>query len=237
MQPKGRGRKRTYGEKVRLRDLADKKDEMIKAESPVYGEEGISIRYLCVDLLWRPVGRLVRFVIVLHPVRGTIFLMATDLTLSPIDILKIYGYRFKIEVSFKQIVRLIGGYAYHFWMKRMTPTKRKSGDTYLHRKDKKYREAVRRKIRAYHLYTQTAVIAQGLMMYLAVSSPRLIWNHFGSWMRTMDPKSPPSEFVVSNALRNTFVEFLLNSDKHPILKKFILDKMDFSLVKEFKLAA
>lgn len=237
MQPKGRGRKRTYGEKVKLKDLAGRKSEMNEIVSPVYGETGILIRYLCVDLLWRPIGRMVRFVIVIHPVRGTIFLMGTDLTLSPADIIKIYGYRFKIEVSFKQILRIIGGYAYHFWMKQMAPMKRKSGDTYLHRKGKEYRDAVTRKISAYHLYVQTAIIAQGLMMYLAVCCPQLIWQNFGSWMRTMNVDASPSEFVTSNALKNTLGEFLVDSGEYPILKKFILERMDFSLVKEFDLAA
>src|ERR1039458_4835133 len=73
------------------------------------------------DLLWRPVGILVRFVVVLHPQRGAILLMCTDLTLSPLDIIGIYGLRFKIEVSFKQALRGVGAYAYHFWMAAMTP--------------------------------------------------------------------------------------------------------------------
>ena len=71
------------------------------------------------------IGKMVRFVIVVHPLRGTIFLMGTDLTLTPIDIIKIYGYRFKIEVSFKQILRIIGGYAYHFWMMKMVSYKKR----------------------------------------------------------------------------------------------------------------
>jgi uncharacterized protein YifE (UPF0438 family) len=48
---------------------------------------------------------LVRFVIVHHPQRGTIFLLCTDLTLEPLQILTLYGYRFKIELGFRQAVR------------------------------------------------------------------------------------------------------------------------------------
>jgi hypothetical protein len=51
------------------------------------------------DLVWRPVGRMVRFVIVHHPQRGTIYLLSTDLTLEPLQILTLYGYRFKIVFS------------------------------------------------------------------------------------------------------------------------------------------
>lgn len=236
-QPKSRGRKRVYGQKVRLKDLALLKGEMQEINSPVYGEAGILLRYLCLDLLWRPIGKMVRFVIVVHPTRGTIFLMGTDLSLSPVDIIKIYGFRFKIEVSFKQILRIIGGYAYHFWMLGMVPYKKKSGDIYLHRTSKEYRNAVKRKMNAYHLYTQTAIIAQGMMMYLALHCPKLIWKNFGSWMRTMNVDATPSEFVTSTALRNTFSEFLVDWRDYPNLKKFILEKLDFELKEDLPWAA
>jgi len=227
MQPRGAGRKRIYGEKVNLRDLAD--GEMIEVESPVYGESGVMILYRCVDLLWRPVGRLVRFVIVVHPTRGRIFLLSTDITLSPETIVSIYGLRFKIEASFKQMVRTLGGYMYHFWMKMMTPLKRRSGDTYVHKETKTYRERVERKMTAYHLFVQTAIVAQGLMMYLALTCPKLVWRRFGSWMRTMNVNSVPSEFVVSTALRNTFPEFLTNTPESSNLKKFLMERIDFDI--------
>ena len=97
------------------------------------------------DLWWRPAGILVRFVVVLHPQRGAILLMGTDLALAFLDIIRIYGLRFKIEVSIKQALRVIGAYAYHFRMAAMTPLRRVSGNQYLHRKSDAYRNAVRRK--------------------------------------------------------------------------------------------
>ncbi len=234
MQPKGKGRKKTYGEKTSLKNLLTKDELFINETSPVYGEEKVIIKYLSINLLWRPVGRLVRFVIVKHPNRGNIFLLSTDLELSPIDIIKIYGYRFKIEVSFKQILHTIGGYSYRFWMQKMAPTKRYSGDTFLHKKTEKYRDLVKKKINAYHLYVQVSIISQGLMMYLAVKCPLLVWSKFGSWMRTMKTDSYPSEFVVATALKNTFFEFLFSSNICSNLKKFIVEKLDYDRVNLFE---
>ena len=54
---------------------------------------------------------MVRFVAVIHPSRGRRIMMSTALSLPPIDIIALFGLRFKIEVSFKQAVRTIGSYA------------------------------------------------------------------------------------------------------------------------------
>ena len=53
--------------KTKLRDWFCDKKKFIKAPSPVYGETGVVLRYYTFDLIWRPLGRLVRFVWVIHP--------------------------------------------------------------------------------------------------------------------------------------------------------------------------
>ena len=186
-----RGRPKTYGKKIKLKSLLANAKSMQQVASPVYGERNVTLRYRVCDLLWRPAGRLVRFVVVVHPTRGACILMCTDTSLSAIDIVHLYGLRFKIEHSFKQATRQIGSFAYHFWMKDMIPLLYRNGNQYLHRKSADYRSYVKRKIVAYHVFIQAGVIAQGLLQYLAVASPKLVWDSFGSWLRTIRPGIPP----------------------------------------------
>lgn len=227
-EPKPKGRPRKYGKKIKVASLLKNADRLQEAPSPVYGEEGVKIRFRVADLLWRPVGILVRFVAVDHPRRGKILLMSTDLSLEPLEIVRIYGLRFKIEVSFKQALRGLGAYAYHFWMAAMTPLRRISGNQYLHHKSDAYRDAVRRKIAAYHRHIQLGLIAQGLLQILAAKTPKRVWRSFGSWIRTVRPALAPSEQVVAIALRNTLPEFLAVAAKASILVKFIRDRIDLS---------
>jgi hypothetical protein len=163
---------------------------MRQLASPVYGESNITLRYRVLDLLWRPAGRLVRFVAIIHPTTGACSLMCTDTSLSAIDIIRLDGLRFKIEHSFKQAASQIGSFAYHFWIKDMIPLLYRNGNQYLHRKSADYRSHVKRKTNAYHVFNQAGVIAQGLLQYLAVASPKLVWDSFGSWLRTIRNSSP-----------------------------------------------
>ena len=100
VENRGKGRPRIYGQNVRLKDLARDDSAFTSAPSPVYGEIDVVVRYRVLDLLWKPVGRIVRFCVVHHPLRGTIFLLSTDVSLAPLEILQLYGYRFKIELGF-----------------------------------------------------------------------------------------------------------------------------------------
>ena len=79
---KTRGRPKTYGKKIKLKSLLANVESMQQVASPVYGEHNVTLRYRVCDLLWRPAGRLVRFVVVVHPTRGSCILMCTDTSLG-----------------------------------------------------------------------------------------------------------------------------------------------------------
>lgn len=218
----GKGRPRIYGDKVSIKNLATDNANFTSAPSPVYGENDVTVRYRAIDLLWRPVAHIVRFVIVHHPIRGTIFLLCTDLSLAPLEILQLYGYRFKIESGFRQAVHVLGAYAYHFWMAGMKPLRRGDGDQFLHCSSDSYRAAIRRKLLAYHVHVQLGCIAQGLLQHLSLNFTAEVWRCFRSWLRTMNPELPPSELIVANALRTAIPAFFSFPHLDANLKKIVV---------------
>ena len=220
-----RGRPKLYGRKVKLMALFHESQRFVGAPSPVYGEQGIRLRYCCLNLIWRPLGRLVRLVLVDHPTRGRLILLCTDTTLDHVSIIRLYGWRFKIDVSFKAAIHTVGTYAYHFLMQDMTPIRRGDGNQYLHRKSELYRTQIRRKVAAYERHIQIGLIVQGLLQYLAVFHHRAVWRFFGSWLRTTNRNAVPSELVVAHALRNSFPHFLLSLPKTDLLMKFIAPRL------------
>lgn len=230
-----RGRPRLYGDKVKLRTMFDR--PMTEMASPYPGEKGVLLRFCSADLIWRPLGILCRFVAVDHPGLGRRLFISTNLALSPEQIILMYSWRFKIEVCFRQAVHVLGTFAYHFWMKMMKRIKKRSGDQYLHRTSDEYRSKVRQKLTAYGVHVQIGMIAQGLLQYLACCFTTVVWQSFRGWIRTIRPGLPPSELVVTYALRDCFGDFLLRCGPKHFFKKFIANKIDPGKIPKFTLAA
>jgi hypothetical protein len=232
-----RGRPKVYGKKVQLRTVFQHGHRFRKAASPVYGETKVELSYWVQDLLWKPIGQVVRFVWVIHPTRGQMILMCTDCTIDPLTLIETYGYRFKIEVGFRSAIHQIGAYGYHFWMKEMKPIRRKEGTQYLHKKSHPYRKAVKQKLEAYHRFVQLGCIAQGLLIYLSFSQRATVWENFRSWLRTMNPEKLPSELVVSSALRSSLFEFLRDSPEDQKLREILTEHMEIQQMQEYQIAA
>jgi hypothetical protein len=230
------GRRLKYGTYLKLKLFFRKPRLFTEAPSPIYGEKNVTLRYRVLDLCWRSVGQLSRFVLVIHPTRGKKILLSTDLSLTPLQIIELFGVRFKIEACFKQAVHTVGAYSYHFWLRSKRGT-RHSLNHILNTKPEAYRRAVHRKVHAYHAFIQTAFIAQGLLQILALTKSELVWRHFGSWIRTIRPGLAPSEFVTICALRHTLPAFLANNSSDIILVKFLTDRIDLSRSKGLLAAA
>ena len=80
-----------------------------------------------------------KYVLVIHPNRGRMILLSTDLSLTAEEIIQAYSYRFKIEVAFKSAIYSIGVFLYRFWMSGIEKISRGDKTIYLHKKSKEYR--------------------------------------------------------------------------------------------------
>ena len=119
----------------------------------------------------------------------------------------------------------------------MKPIRKNDGNQKLYTKSAPYKSAVRRKLKAYHVYVQLACIAQGLLQHLAFNYSSQVWRQFRSWLRTMNTQRPPSELVVAYALRNSLFEFLGGSNDEHDLKQILLENMDPNQVPQLHMVA
>jgi hypothetical protein len=112
----------------------------------------------------------------------------------------------------------------------------RSGDRYLHRKTDQHRDAIRRKLAAYHRFIQIALIAQGVPQCIATTCARpglvqlrlLVLHHQtrNSPIRTgRDDRSP--KFTP---------DFLIASGPGDLLRKFLRDRLDLTSAEGFRLA-
>ncbi len=103
------GRPCQYGQKLNLMTLFKTRTTAFEQSViELYGRCK-TVSFLCLDLIWKPVGEKVRFVLVADGTERFI-LMCSDLTLSAKDIIRAYSYRFKIEVNFKVLKHLMGAF-------------------------------------------------------------------------------------------------------------------------------
>jgi len=218
-EKKGRGRPRKYGCKVALKSLLQDDSSFVGAESPVYGESGVQLKYRDVSMVCRSLGRVVKYIIVKHPVRGHIYLVTTDLDQHPLDVIKLYGLRFKIEVSFKTAVRNVGAFAYHFWTGTFKRDSAMKGDVDLSSFNSKERRAILAKIDAYHLHIMVGHIAQGIAQILSIEIPETISRLDSEYRRTVCEM--PSEATVMQVFRNNVAIFNGVGDKTENIKKQI----------------
>ncbi len=81
--------------------------------------QSIRVYYQCFEFYWDSPDEPVLFVLTQLPCGKQIILLSSDLSLTGVEVIEAYGWRFKIEVSFRTIVHLLGGFDYRFWLKSM----------------------------------------------------------------------------------------------------------------------
>ena len=167
---RSRGRPRVWGESVKLRNLFDEKDCFTTETLVLYGKM-VTLRYRCCDLHWDSSVERVRFVLAVWPEGKQIILLSTDITLSAAEILTAYSWRFKIEVTFRNLIQLLSGFSYQFWMKDMTPTQGWPKDLILSRYPKKQQQQFYRKVEAMERFVLINAIALGILQLLSLEMP------------------------------------------------------------------
>ena len=196
---KRRGQPRKYGSKIPLYSLFSNTSEFQETTMVLYGKK-TRVRYLCLDLIWRPVKRLVRFVLV-EMDRGRCIFMSSSLTLSPEEIIAIYALRFKIETSFAELKHDIGCFAYHFWTTAMP--KRKKRKRAEEPADMSLKQRVASTRKATDSFVCVSTIASGILTLIAFDHSQEIWNHYSGWLRTRR-SSIPTISTVKSALAQHF---------------------------------
>lgn len=171
-------------------------DDFQTATLMLYGKEE-TVKYICTNLIWKPLGRKLRFVLVKTNEKSMI-LACSDLYMHPEKIIVAYSYRFKIEVSFKMLKHVIGGFCYHFWTAAMPKLSRfKTCVDFSKVTDKKEREKIISTMRAVEVYSFMSCIAMGILTIISLQLPNLVWGRFTGWLRTRSSETPSIETVRS----------------------------------------
>ena len=218
----GQGRRPTYGRKLKLQKLFRTRSDAFQPITVRAYDEVKTVRVLCLDLLWKPIGQKVRFVLVQDKGQSFI-LMCSDFALTPQEIVELYAIRFKIEVSFKTLKHLMGGFAYHFWTSAWPDAAGRSLDI---EKVKELPERAQRLIadamNAIEAFVNIALIATGLLQLLAIDCTEEARTRHRWWLRTYSSEVP-SEEMVKTILQHEFYHHF-RSFKHTAIYRIIRQK-------------
>jgi hypothetical protein len=235
----GRGRPPVKGASVKLMDLwAASKAARSRTTVMMYGKEE-SVSFICRDLLWgKGHYQTLRFVIAQLSGSRPIILACTDLTLSPEQILRLYSYRFKIEVSFFNLKHTVAGFAYRFWSTAMPKLNRfaKSGADALESvsagRDKRLIAAA---YRAVQNYVTAACVALGLLQISSLMFADEINSSPLRWLRTNN-NIIPSEASTADYLRKTIFKHFGFSPNFAIIRFIMQLKRHTAVPQDFDAA-
>jgi len=202
----GRGRPRKYGLKLNLMELFETMSERFEGTTiELYGQCK-TVSFLCIDLIWKPIGEKVRFILVCDG-SGQFILMSSDLTLSAYDIIRAYSYRFKIEVSFKVLKHLIGAFFYRFWTGVWPRVGKRTVSDLSAVCDKRSQRLIKQTTEAIEGFVNFACIATGILQIVALNFHQTIWHKYLGWLRTVTSTIPSEEIVKSVIQEEYFLNF------------------------------
>ena len=152
-------------------------------------------------------------------------LLSTDGSLSGPEVIAAYGLRFKIELTFRTLIHLLGGFAYRFWLKAMTTAPSWPKNLNLADYPESVQGQILAKVEAMERFVNLNAIALGILQVLALELPTLIWSNFPRWFRTLPKHGYPSERIVQLVLQHQAQEVFLKSPASLLLPKFLAAKL------------
>lgn len=210
-----RGKPKFYGEKIKLMTLFDSNAYPFETATTFVYDKVETVRYLSLDLLWKPVKGLLRFVLIENS-RGRIILITSDLHLDPMIVMQLYCHRTKIETMFDTLKNTFGAMSYHFWSKCLSPASRAPKKNKAHNQVTDDLAQTRKTLSAIEKFVNIQLLVLGFLQYLAVTFPEEVKQKSLCWLRTESSKTP-SEFVAKLAVTNLIKANLRGLRKHWIV--------------------
>jgi len=210
-----RGRRRIYGKKLKLMKLFDTHSGDFSAAKMLVYQQKETVRFLVLDLIWKPAKGLVRFILI-ESSRGQMILMSSDLTLSALQSLGLYTARIRIETLFNSIKNLLGGLAYHFWSKYLTPVSRRPSRETCSPAVSSRPDRTANTLAAIEKFMALHLIVLGALQLLAATCTNAVRHHANCWLRT-PTGTIPSDFVSRTALANLLQANIRDLHENPII--------------------
>lgn len=230
----GRGRPRIYGKKLALMALFETRASAFEQTAiELYGCCK-TVSFLCLDLVWKPVGEKIRFILVVDGSERFI-LMCSDLTLSALDIIRAYSYRFKIEVSFKMLKHLMGVFFYRFWTSAWPRIGKATASDLSEVNDPRMKRLIQQSTNAIEAFANFGCIATGVLQIIALNFHKTIWRKYSGWLRTVTSTVPSEEIVKSVIQQEYYHNFRFF--RHTAIYRIIMSKSRKQPADQLRLAA
>ncbi len=203
-----RGAPKKYGQKLKLMNIFDSKAKCYnfdKVSVNIYGKNE-NMRYLVLDLLWKPVKSKLRFILV-ETSRGRIILMTSDFNLSATTAIQLYSRRVTIETLFDTLKNTLGGMMYHFWSQHLSPASRSPKKNKDQEQSSSDLIQTQNTFAAIEKFVNIQLLLLGMLQLMAKQFPTEIKEKAHCWLRTTSSNTP-SEFVTRTALANIIKNIL-----------------------------
>jgi hypothetical protein len=203
----------------RLAKLFDSRRHKFKTTPVQVYQQREKVRYLTLDLIWRPVKQQIRFFLV-ESSRGQIILMTSDLALTPAVAIELYCRRVTIETLFDRIKNILGGMGYHFWSKYLKAASRRPTRKGASRSTSSRPDKTRSTLAAIEKFFAIQLVVLGSLQLLARRFSSQVHRNARCWLRTPSGEIP-SEFVTRTALSNLVRMNLLRIAKDSITQHIV----------------